>query len=183
MPLTSNEAADALRDLSETERRSARAYGYHNAAPHLILWGLIWIGEYGGYYLFPHYPLIFPILSFVGVLGSFVIGTRMQPTKPARFSWRYFTTFIAFVAFMSALFAIMPPTRGEQIGAFFPLVVALAYTLMGIWLGLVRIGIVGIAIGLLTLVGHFYLQQYYLLWFAFVGGGALILGGLWLRRI
>jgi len=183
MPLSPNEAADALRDISQTESRSAAAYGNHMASPHMILWGLIWIGEYGGYYLYPQRPLIFPILSLVGVVGSFVIGARMQRSKPARFSWRYFATFVAFLAFVSALFAIIPPTRSAQIGAFFPLLVAFAYTLMGIWRNMPRIGIVGISIGVLTLIGYFYLQQYYLFWFALVGGGALILGGLWLRRI
>lgn len=183
MPLSPNEAADALKDLSATERRSATAYENHQASPHLILWGLIWIAEYGGFYLYPHRPLIFPLLSLLGVVGSFIIGSRMQRTKPARFSWRYFGTFVAFLAFVTALFAIMPPVRGEQTGAFFPLLVALAYTLMGIWRDMPRIGVVGVALGVLTIIGYFYVQQYYLLWFAFVGGGALILGGLWLRRI
>lgn len=183
MPLSPNEAADALKDLSSTERRSASAYGYHTASPHLILWGFIWIAEYGGFYFFPHRPAIFPLLSVAGIFGSYIIGRRMKGAASTNFSWRYFATFVAIFAFVGALFIVMPPTRDAQLVAFFPLLVALAYVLMGIWRGLVRIGVVGVAIGVLTLVGYFYLQPYFLPWIAAVGGGALLLGGLWLRRV
>lgn len=36
-------------------------------------------------------------------------------------------------------------------------------------------------LGLLTVGGYICLQPYFLLWLAGVGGGALILGGIWLR--
>jgi hypothetical protein len=35
----------------------------------------------------------------------------------------------------------------------------------------------------LTLGGFFYLPQHFLVWEGFVGGGALILAGLWFRRV
>ena len=34
-----------------------------------------------------------------------------------------------------------------------------------------------------TLVGWLFLRNWFLLWSAVVGGGALILGGLWFRRV
>ena len=34
---------------------------------------------------------------------------------------------------------------------------------------------------MLTVGGYFWLAPYFMLWMAGVGGGALILGGLWLR--
>jgi hypothetical protein len=34
----------------------------------------------------------------------------------------------------------------------------------------------------LTIVGFFVLPAIFMLWMAVVGGGALVLGGLWLRR-
>lgn len=42
MPLSRNEAADALRDIAQTERRSSSAYGYKETAPFMFLWGVIW---------------------------------------------------------------------------------------------------------------------------------------------
>jgi hypothetical protein len=41
----------------------------------------------------------------------------------------------------------------------------------------------GIAVAALTLAGFFLLKQHFLLWMAAVGGGAMILAGLWLRRV
>ncbi|HVB86508.1 MAG TPA: hypothetical protein VNK23_07585 [Candidatus Dormibacteraeota bacterium] len=46
-----------------------------------------------------------------------------------------------------------------------------------------RMAILGFAVGALTAGGYFSLPQYFLLWMAGVGGGALILGGLWLRKV
>jgi len=185
MPMSPTEAADALREISQTEQRSASAYGYHQSSPHLIMWGVIWAAEYGGYYYYPRHPIIFSALSLAGIVGSFVIGSRSKGKSKSKpeFQWRYAATFVAVIAFISALFVIMPPTRGTQVAAFFPLLVAFAYTQLGIWTNMLRIAVVGVVIGVLTLLGYFYLQPYYLLWLAGVGGGALILGGLWLRSV
>jgi hypothetical protein len=61
-------------------------------------------------------------------------------------------------------------------------VVALAYVLTGLWSGL-RFVVAGVAVAVLTLGGFFYLPQHFLLWEGFVGGGALILAGIWFRRV
>jgi hypothetical protein len=183
MPLSPNEAADALNDITRTERKSAMAYGYHAAAPHFFLWGAIWIAEYGGVYFNPRLGPLFPVLSVVGLVGSFIIGWRMKGARRSNYGWRYGATALALFLFISALFAIFPPKSGAQIGAFFPLLVALAYVLSGIWTGALRMAVLGLAVGILTCVGYFYFHPTFMLWMALVGGGALVLGGLWLRRV
>ena len=67
MPLSPNEAADALRDISQTERRSAKAYGYHMMSPHLFLWGAIWLAEYAGFYFNPQLSWLFSALSLAAM--------------------------------------------------------------------------------------------------------------------
>lgn len=184
MPLSRDEAADALKDFDAAERRSASAYGYRMASPHLILWGLIWALGYGAMYL-SHgrdWAMVWPALSLAGVIASFAIGLRMKSSwRGASFGWRYASSFVALVAFIVALFAVLPPTRDAQVAAFFPLLVALAYVLLGIWGRALRIAAIGAVIGALTLYGYFALDELYLLWLAAVGGGALVLGGLWMR--
>jgi hypothetical protein len=59
---------------------------------------------------------------------------------------------------------------------------SLFYVLIGLWAGM-RFVITGIAVAALTLGGFFYLPAHFLLWMAAVGGGALILAGLWMRNI
>ena len=41
---------------------------------------------------------------------------------------------------------------------------------------------IGLGITALTLIGYFFIGEAFLLWMAFVNGGGLILGGLWMRR-
>jgi hypothetical protein len=76
----------------------------------------------------------------------------------------------------------MSPVNGRQIEAFIPLVVAASYAVMGCWVGL-RLTVAGGALAALTLCGFFFVPAYFSLWMAVVGGGALVLGGLWLRRV
>ncbi len=42
---------------------------------------------------------------------------------------------------------------------------------------------IGLGISALTLIGFFSIGEAFPLWMAFVNGGGLILGGLWMRRI
>ncbi|MGT2438156.1 hypothetical protein ACU4GH_22615 [Bradyrhizobium betae] len=52
----------------------------------------------------------------------------------------------------------------------------------GLWSGTAFVAI-GLGISALTLVGFFWIGEAFPLWMAFVNGGGLILGGLWMRRI
>ena len=183
MPLSPNEATDALRDISQTEQRSAKAYGYSMMSPHLFLWGGIWLAEYTGFYFYPRDSWLFSVLSLVGIAGSFIIGKWMKGSRAAYTGWRYFATIALAFLFVTALFAIYPPATSNQMGAFFPLLVALLYALMGIWGNAPRMGVTGLMLGVITLVGFFYFPASFMLWMGIAGGGALMLGGLWMRRV
>lgn len=183
MPLSSSEAADVLRDISQTERRSFSAYGYKSAAPQLILWGALWFAGYSGTFLFP--PLTNWIWLGVVVIGSTastILGIRSKPAGQAKFSWRIFFTWLAALAFISSVLAVFSPFNGMQIGTLFPLFIGWTYVVLGIWMG-GRFSVAGLVIVGLALFGYFRLAPNpFLLWMAFLGGGVLIGTGLWLRR-
>ena len=186
MPLSTSEAQDALHDISTTAQASATSYSYRMAAPHFILWGVIWMVAWSVSYIYPAQNWVWLILDAVGIAGSFYLGRRSarQANAGAQSSgWgrKYAGSLIAIGAFIAAVFAIMPLRNPLQIGAFFPLMVALFYCLAGLWSNATRLVLIGIAVGALTLIGFFWLPQFYLLWMAFVGGGALIFAGLWMR--
>jgi hypothetical protein len=84
------------------------------------------------------------------------------------------------IFFVCAIFTVLKPSDGAQVGAVIPLLVACCYVIMGIWIG-VRLAVAGIVIAALTLVGFFYIPAHFALWMAAVGGAALIGTGLWLR--
>ncbi len=183
MTIPRDEAVDTLRQIERAGRRSAAAYHDSLAAPHLILWGAIWVIGYAAVYFRPAWWGVWPALIVIGFVGSFRLGRRAKDgAMPAGFGRRYLLTMLAVFGFITALFAILPPT-GAQVGAFIPLLVALWYGLSGIWMGAPRIAWLGLALGAITVGAYVWQAQTFALWMAAAGGGALILGGLWMRRV
>jgi hypothetical protein len=183
MSVPPQEAAEALRDIERAQRQSAAAYRDQKFSPHLFLWGVIWIVGYTVTYVRPRASLIWIALLPIGIIASFWIGGRGESRRSGARGWLYGATAVAIFLFITALFAILPPKSGEQPAAVIPILVALFYALIGIWTHGTRIALLGLALGALTVAGYFWLPQYFLLWMAWVGGGALILGGFWLRRL
>ncbi len=57
-----------------------------------------------------------------------------------------------------------------------------SFSAAGVWFGRAFLVIVATIVAL-TLIGFFTIGEAFPLWMAFVNGGGLILGGLWMRRI
>lgn len=181
MPISQQEAAQALKDITRTERRSVSLQGYQMTWPHLVLWGVIWFVGYGGMALHVTWPYLWPVLSAGGSIASFYIGYTLSRERAKSMDWRYAATFFAIFFFIAAIFAIMPPQHEAQYAAFFPILVSLYYALIGIWTRGLRMLALGILLAVITIIGFFFLPTNFELLMAIVGGGGLVLGGLWLR--
>lgn len=182
MPISPSEAEHTLRDISLAGSTSARFYGYRVASPHLILWGVIWALGYGANYFFPSQVLFWPALVLIGIGGSSWFGWKAGRSSTSPGGWRYAATALVVLLFVAAVFAVMPPRSEAQVSAFFPIFVAFSYAVMGIWTGGLRLIVTAASIAALTLGAFFWLSDIFILWMAVVGGGALILGGIWFRR-
>lgn len=183
MNIPPQQAADALSEIERAERHSAAMYGYRRASPHLLLWGAIWIAGYGISFFRPNGWLVWVVLVPVGIVASFLLNRRTTKELPGGFGWRYGVTAFAIFLFITAALAVLPPTGAAQVGAFIALLVSIAYVMLGVWRTGTRIAVLGAALGALTIAGYFALPLYFPAWMAGVGGGALILGGVWLRRV
>jgi hypothetical protein len=64
---------------------------------------------------------------------------------------------------------------------FWPIYFMLLYIIAGLWFGQAFV-VIGLCISALALVGYFLIGDWFDLWMAFVDGGGLMLGGLWMRR-
>lgn len=194
--IDARQAAENLAQIARTGQRSAQAHQYANASPGFILWGVIWMIGYAGSDLLPRLTggyhginILWTLLTVIGVAASFAIGRRQHRTQHPgmgregrAIGLRWAATFFALWAFMAAAFLVMRPVNPMVSGAFVPLLIACVYAVFGIWMGL-RFLYAGIAVAALTLFGFFYLPHYFLLWMAAVGGGSLVLVGLWLRKV
>ncbi|MGH6871640.1 MAG: hypothetical protein ACREHE_09045 [Rhizomicrobium sp.] len=183
MSITPQEAAETLKDIAATERRTVSTLGYHMAWPHLVLWGCVWIVGYGAMALGVKWPYLWLVLSSLGSAGSFAIGYAMSRGNTKPMDWRYVATFLAIFAFISAEFSIIPPRTDAQFGAYFPILVALYYVLIGIWMRGWRMLVLGVLLALFTLICFFHAREHFYFWMAGVGGFGLVLGGLWLRSV
>jgi hypothetical protein len=113
------------------------------------------------------------VAGFAGLVLAGMIGVR---TFDARML-AALALFVAFGIFCSWLGHFTP----RQLGTFWPIYFMLAYTIAGLRAGYAFVAI-GLSITALSLIGYFFAGPWFELWMAFVDGGGLILGGLWMRR-
>jgi hypothetical protein len=188
MALSQAEAQSTLKDIEKTENRAAASQHGRFAAPHLISWGVVWIIGYLATALAPQFAWMWFPLVIGGVVSSYLIDRfavrgRTGSSGTSGMGWRYGASFVAIFIFIFALFSILQPREMNQISAFYPLVIGLYYTFMGIWTRGWRMLPLGVALTALTIAGYYLLPDYFNYWMAAVGGGGLVLGGLWLRSV
>ncbi len=156
--------------------------GYHMASPHLILWGVVWLIGYGAMAAGVTWPYLWLVLSLSGSAASFAIGYAMSRGGAKQMDWRWGATFLAIFLFISALFAIMPPQNDAQYGGVLPDPRrALLRARRNLDVRGLRMIVLGALLAMFTLIVFFHAREHFLFWMAGVGGGGLILGGLWLR--
>jgi len=192
MAITSTEAAEALRDIAQTDRRTRVSGAYHVASPHLILWGLIWAAGYAGCGLTPpdQWGLVWLPLIVVGVLGAILLGRRAASSGGAGASGaagfsigRSLTLGLGISLFIGSVYFVFQPVSPLPYLVFPALITALVYVLLGGLLGLPRYVAIGAVMFLVTMIGFIYAKPFLPFWIAVAGGGGLVLGGLWMRKV
>jgi hypothetical protein len=184
MNITRDQAAGALKDIETVAAQSQALKHYAIGAPIFMMWGVICMVGYGAGAVSPAYSFIWTPLSLLGGLATYLLVRRAKCDSPAlnRSSPRIGWTWLAVLVFYVATFAVLRPHEPNQFAAFPALIVALSYALMGIWTW-PRYLVLGAAVAAATLLGYFLLAPYFSVWMAFVMGGGLVLGGLWLRKV
>ena len=192
MVISSTEAAEALRDIAQTDRRTRVSGAYHFASPHLILWGLVWAAGYTASGLTPpdRWGLVWLPLILVGVIGAVALGMRAGAARKsgasagAGFSVAKATILaLAIGLFMGSVYFVFAPASPLPYLVFPALITALIYALLGGLLGLPRYTAIGAILFLVTMIGFIYAKSLLPFWIAAAGGGGLILGGLWMRKV
>ena len=182
MPVTRDEAAQALKEVEQTQSLSGQLLGYESAAPHFFVWGLVWMLGYAGTNFAPDQKnLIWGVVIGIGSLLSILLGRR-QGGGGSPALWRSIAISCLVMAFVGGLMFAMKYFDQRQSLAVIPLAFAAFYTLFGLAVG-VRFVICGLVLGFGTVLGYFLAGDFFGYWMAVVGGGCLLVTGLWLRRV
>lgn len=178
--ISPSQVSELLRDIEATERRALETISYREAAPYLFVWGLVWLGGFGGSHFVPAAGgTIWLSALAAGVLASVLIGWNQAKTEEPGLSRRIWLS-IAIVWMFGLLASSILSMAPRQIGMFWVLLIMSIYMAMGLWVGR-RFTVLGAAITVLACVAYFAAPAAFNLWMAALGGGGLLLGGAWLR--
>ncbi len=185
MTVTRDDAASALHDIDRAERHSLTLFQYSAGSPYLLLWGPLWIvaGAIGA--VSPENAgLGWAAVDAVGLAGTagLVIAQsrRFRGKGDRTATWRFLGAVAVLAAFIAMTFAVFAPVSGVQIQTFIVLLVAAAYALVGCWFGL-RFAVVGAVLAGLAVGAFHYAPAHMAYIVPCLGGGALIVAGLWMR--
>jgi hypothetical protein len=183
MQISSEEALSALKEVDTATARRAELRSYQVGSSHLFLWGALWIVGYGLSAVFPSaewWKFWIPI-SVIGGLASGLFNRRMgKLSGRGALGWRFPAVFLSIFLFIGATYTVMAPRNVEAYLAFPALIVSFAYALVGL-VNSPRNIVVGGALFVLTMIGFLFLKPWLPIWLAVVGGGGMILSGLWFR--
>lgn len=193
MNMSQQEASEALDAITTADRKVREHQGYREGSPFLILWGVLWFIANSVAGLAGH--LAGPVWMITVIVGTAATATlvvaqsvraqrahRYTPAERALIGRRASLLGISVITFFPAMSVVLGDLTPLQSNAFISMFWALAYMAAGAWLGL-RLFFTGVATAVAVLLGVLVLREHYFLWMAFAGGGSLILGGLWLRKL
>jgi hypothetical protein len=177
------QAAAALSDIDSIVRRVRQSTIYQLSSLMIIMWGGLVLVANIASFLWPRSAgYIWIAVYVIGIAGSFVVSAFGHTRTGVRsFDTRMLMAFLLFLAFGFFCTNGLAHFTARQMGTFWSIYFMLVYTLVGLWVGWALVAI-GLGITALTLVGYFFVGNWFEPWMAVVNGGGLILGGVWMRR-
>lgn len=183
MNLTKEEAAAALAAVARSQEALRQAFRAQHGHYYLWLWGIVWIlmalsAHLGGQAAIQRY---FPLLCLGGGAASCLIGLWQRRVVRVPVDRRFMSVLAALLGFgLLWPFLLRPAPGSERIFTYISLIVAQFYIVAGIWFDSYLVWL-GLILAVLLVTGFVFFLPVFWLWIAFCGGGALILGGFYVR--
>jgi len=192
MNISQESAKESLNAVQDTITQTRKAISASYAADILILWGLILIAGFTGCHFYPNYGgQIFTSLDVIGFIGTFWFirkGWKKGPVKSTAvacgkigWGWKIFGFWTFLGIYFTVLLFILQPTDGRQISASILITCMLAYIVIGLWFDSYFMIWLAITVTAMTVTGFHFLYDYFYLWMAPTGGGAILGTGLYIR--
>ena len=188
MNVSQEEAQASLSKVRDVTVQTQRAITSAYANPILILWGVLWIISYTMAHFYLSYSFyIFMAEAVVGCVGTAIIFWLLLSKAPVRDTsspgilWRIAFFWISLYVYAVIWLFLFTPFKGRQCNVFLCTVAMFAYIVMGLWFTSRFMIVLGLAVTAATLVGFYFIETYYCLWMAIIGGGAFLGAGLYMR--
>lgn len=175
------EAAAALRAISNVQVRAAGFQDYRAESRQLMLWGIVNLLGCAFTALFPQFILMIWLTALiVGLLVGVRLARVAQAVMPG-ILWRYLLVVGSVLLFAVLLNVVMWPLTPRQGSMIVPLFVATLYTIRGAQ-SRPRYLVIGFSLAALCFCCFLFATDHYWWWLALAWGGTFILSGCWLRR-
>lgn len=188
MNVTQKDAQTSLSAVHDVMQQTRRAIASSYANPLLILWGLLWIITFTVTHFYHMYAFgIFTVMDIVGIAGTVIViriyhsQAPVKDTSSPGIGRRIALFWILLFVYVTIWLFLLSPFNGMQCNAVFCTASMFAYVVMGLWLRSNFMIVLGLIVTAATLIGFYLLTDYYCLWMAVVGGGAIFGTGLYIR--
>jgi hypothetical protein len=143
----------------------------------------------------PRYYRVWIVLDIVGIAVTCLSSWRGHQAVRSPQTWRIGVAWLIlfiYAAFWCSLiapwemshapgWAIYGPLMERKMSMLWVTVCMFAYVMMGLWLDRFFLWL-GALVTVAALIGYFFMGNYFSLWIALTGGGALIVAGLFIRK-
>ena len=177
-------AAASLEDIARIERRTREALVYGRGGAILILWGVLTAAGY----LLEYFNPADAGRQWLAINSVGFAATVLLLWHPSRLSdgrlrnWRLPAALLVLILYGLIWSHLLGSVDGRRLGAFWPTLFMFGYVVAGLWIGRF-FTLCGLAVTALTLAAYRWAGPWFSLWMAAVEGVALVVGGLWLRRV
>ena len=190
------EARAALAEVDQVLVQTRHAIRQGVSAPLLILWGCIWMAADTTTQFYPQaMNWLWAVFDLVGIAGCVGIFRCHRQRMKSSGGWRYgvFWGILFFYAilWMNLLVSVDWPKTSQDWIAFEPMyrrmtaymhtVPMFAYVVGGLWLDTFFVWL-GAIVTVLIVLGLCFVQEYFYLWLAVTGGGALVVSGVFIKK-
>jgi hypothetical protein len=186
MNISPNEAEEALAAIQTMAQKTRHSIAGGGASISLIITGIVWlIGFTATQFLTG--PIVASIWIGISILGSTLAtilgiqaGRRVRSASSAVTGKRIALFWVFLVLFAIAALAVARPTDGKQLTMLIILFAMIGQMGMGLLLSFSATWWT-VPVVALALAGYFLVPAWFYLWMALLGGGVMIVLGLYIR--
>ena len=186
MNISPSEAEETLAAIQTMTQKTRRSIASGSAYISLIITGIVWLIGFSAtqFLTAPLIVWIWVVTSIVGsALATFMgirTGRRVRIASSAVTGKRIAIFWGLLTLFAAAIIAVARPTEGKQITLLIILLAMIGQMGMGLLLSFSATWWT-VPVAAVALIGYFFVPNWFYLWMGLLGGGTMIILGLYIR--